>query len=91
LLGRLVNALLLLLALPIMTPDRLSYRGCSSWPGSFESREPNEGTHTFFSKLINWYHVVRSPWAQMGVDNKQRKGRMKRKKNGGKGKSAEGT
>lgn len=48
LLGRLVNALLLLLALLIKAPDRLSYRGCSSWPGSFESREPNEGTHTYF-------------------------------------------
>lgn len=54
LLGRPVaNALLmvllvLLLVLPIMAPpDLLSYRGCSSWPGSFESREPKEGTMLF--------------------------------------------
>jgi len=53
LLGRPVaNALLLvlvlLLVLPIMgPPDLLSYRGCSSWPGSFESREPKEGIMLF--------------------------------------------
>lgn len=44
----LVVLLVLLLVLPIMAPpDLLSNRGCSSWPGSFESREPKERTMLF--------------------------------------------
>lgn len=96
LLGRPVaNALLLvllvlLLVMPIMAPpDLLSYRGCSSWPGSFESMEPKEGTTLLINKVGVVYRVVRSSspaqrWIttqQTKYEEKERQGKMAGKEN----------